>query len=92
MPAQMLDYHDYTEDDEFVQTLQVPFTDAIAASFGLQWTLDADSRIRIYPSQSFKTYELDALNPAPHIAGLWAVIPHMLALTYELSCERQRIF
>jgi hypothetical protein len=44
------------------------------------------------PVQSLETYEVDAVNPTPDIAGLKSVIPRLLALPKKYTLSEQRDF
>ena len=88
--AEMLDYVDATGDTEFAQHKLLPFADAIVTFYGLHWKHDAQGKILMYPTQSLETYQLDATNPAPDIAGLMAVLPRLLALPAGMATEAQR--
>lgn len=88
--AQMLDEYDITEDAEFARQDVVPFADAILTYYDRHWQRGADGKILFSPTQSIETYQLDAVNPTPDIAGLKAVVPRMLALPRALTTEQQR--
>jgi len=68
--AEMLDYYDQTQDADFARDSIVPFADAIVTYYDQHWPRDADGKIRMAPVQSLETYQLDAMNPTPDIAGL----------------------
>ncbi len=68
----------------------VPFADVIVTYYDQHWPRDADGRIRMSPVQSLETYQLDAVNPTPDIAGLNADLSRLLALTAELTTQKQR--
>jgi alpha-L-fucosidase 2 len=88
--AQMLDTYDYTQDADFAQHKLVPFATAIVDYYDQHWPRDADGKIRMSPSQSLETYQRDAVNPTPDIAGLESVLPRLLALPYKLTSQEQR--
>jgi len=88
--SQMLDQYDLTQDAGFARTNLIPFADAIVTYYGQHWPRGADGKINISPSQSLETYQLDAVNPTPDIAGLNAVLPRLLALPAELVSPEQR--
>ena len=88
--AQMLDGYDITHDADFARQDLVPFTDAIVTYYGEHWPCGADGKIRMAPTQSLETYQLDAVNPTPDIAGLDDVLPRLLALPHVLTSPRQR--
>jgi alpha-L-fucosidase 2 len=90
--AQMLDYYEYTGDQNFARTALVPFADAIITFYGDHWPRGTDGKIRMYPAQSLETYQLTILNPTPDIAGLRSLIPRLLALPKGLTTNRQRVF
>ncbi len=88
--AQMLDYYEYTGDTEFARNSIVPFADAIVTYYDQHWPRDADGKIRMSPSQSLETYQRNAVNPTPDVAGLKSVLPRLLALPTELTSDKQR--
>ncbi|HUP03496.1 MAG TPA: DUF5703 domain-containing protein [Bryobacteraceae bacterium] len=88
--AEMLDQYDVTQDAAFARRDIVPFGDAILTYYGVHWPLDADGKIHMAPAQSLETYQLNAVNPTPDIAGLEYVIPRMLALPQTLTTAAQR--
>jgi alpha-L-fucosidase 2 len=88
--AQMLDSYDSTQDQDFARRDLVPFAAAIVTWYDQHWPRDADGKIRMSPSQSLETYQRDALNPTPDIAGLDAVLPRLLALPHDLTSPEQR--
>jgi alpha-L-fucosidase 2 len=90
MIAQMLDYYEYTGDADFARNSIVPFADAIVTYYDEHWPRDAGGKIRMSPVQSLETYQLDAVNPTPDIAGLKAGLPRLLALPKKLTSDQQR--
>jgi hypothetical protein len=88
--AQMLDEYDITRDTGFARRDIVPFADAIVTYYDQHWPRGADGKIRMSPVQSLETYQLDAVNPTPDIAGLESVLPRLLALPDDLTSPEQR--
>lgn len=88
--SQMLDEYDITRDAAFARRDMVPFADAIVTYYAEHWPRGADGKIRMSPSQSLETYQLDAVDPTPDIAGLKSVLPRLLALPGELTSPAQR--
>jgi alpha-L-fucosidase 2 len=88
--AQMLDYCEYTGDIDFARHSIVPFADAIVTYYDQHWPRNAGGKIRMSPVQSLETYQLDAVNPTPDIAGLKADLSRLLALPNELTSDKQR--
>jgi hypothetical protein len=88
---QMLDQYDALQDEDFARKKIVPFADAIVTFYGQHWPRDEKGKIKISPSQSLETYQQDAVNPTPDIAGLNAVIPRLLALPEGFATQAQRL-
>lgn len=87
---QMLDYYDNTQDAGFAKSSLIPFADAIVTYYAKHWPRDNQGKIHIYPGQSIETYQENAENPTPDIAGLMSVLPRLLALPSSLTTEVQR--
>jgi hypothetical protein len=88
--AQMLDRYAVTQDAAFARTTLVPFADAILTYYAQHWTVDEYGKIHFSPAQAIETYQLDAVNPAPDIAGLMSVLPRLLDLPADLTTPEQR--
>jgi alpha-L-fucosidase 2 len=88
--AQMLDYYEYTGDADFARKSIVPFADAIVTYYDQHWPRDANGKIHMAPTQSLETYQLDAVNPTPDIAGLKADLIRLQALPKELASDKQQ--
>ena len=88
--AQMLDYFDYYQDSQFAQSALVPFATAVTTYYDQHWPRDAKGKIRMSPSQSLETYQREAVNPTPDLAGLMSTLPRLLALPNDLTSEDQR--
>jgi alpha-L-fucosidase 2 len=87
---QMLDEYDLTQDASFARSNIVPFADAIVTYYDEHWPRDANGKICMSPTQSLETYQLDAVNPTPDVAGLRSVLPRLLALPRDLTSDAQR--
>jgi alpha-L-fucosidase 2 len=83
--AEMLDYYDATWDNAFARSSLVPFADAVATFYDHHYPRGSDGKIRMTPTQSLETYQVDAVNPTPDIAGLRSVLPRMIALPAALA-------
>jgi alpha-L-fucosidase 2 len=88
--SQMLDEYDVTQDADFARKDIIPFADAIVTYYSLHWPRGEDGKIRITPAQSLETYQRDAVNPTPDIAGLKSVLPRLLALSPQWASPAQR--
>ena len=87
--TQILDVYDNTQDSRYAKEV-VPFADAIITFYANHWPRDSKGKIHMAPMQSLETYEIDAVNPTPDIAGLMSVIPRLLALPEEFTSKEQR--
>ncbi len=88
--AEMLDYVQYTGDQDFARTQLLPFADAIVTYYDVHWPRDTKGKIQMAPAQSLETYQLMAVNPTPDIAGLKSILPRLLALPTDMTSEAQR--
>jgi hypothetical protein len=88
--AEMLDYYESTGDADFARNSIVPFADAIVTYYDQHWPRDPNGKIRMSPVQSLETYQRDAVNPTPDIAGLKADLSLLLALPNELTSSKER--
>ena len=87
---QMLDSYECSQDAGFARTSVVPFADAIVTFYDQHWRRDAQGKIRLSPAQSLETYQRDAVNPTPDLAGLEAILPRLLALPTKVTSLEQR--
>lgn len=87
---QMLDYYDNTQDKAFLQKSLLPFSDAILTYYDGHWKRDEHGKIVMSPSQSIETYQVNAVNPTPDVAGLWAVVNALQKLPGSLSTQAQK--
>jgi alpha-L-fucosidase 2 len=88
--AQMLDVYDITRNASFLRSTVVPFADAILTYYDEHWSRTAGGRIQMSPAQSLETYQLDAADPTPDIAGLEHIVPRLLRLPRTLTSPGQR--
>ncbi len=88
--AQMLDRYDYTRDGSFARDSLLPMADAVVTYYDQHWKRDALGKVHLEPAQSIETYQLDAPNPTPDIAGLKNVLPRLLVLPATFTTENQR--
>jgi alpha-L-fucosidase 2 len=89
--AQMLDVYDITRDSRFARDYVIPFGNAVVTYYGEHWPRDGRGKIRMAPAQSLETYQLDAVNPTPDIAGLEHVLPRLLRMPHTLTSEGERL-
>ncbi len=78
--AQMLDYYENTQDADFARKSLLPMANAVITWYDQHWPRGDDGKIRMFPSQSIETYQVNAVNPTPDVAGLKCALPRLLAL------------
>jgi alpha-L-fucosidase 2 len=88
--AQMLDWYDYSQDARFARDYIVPMADAVITYYDQHWKRGADGKILMEPAQSIETYQENASNPTPDIAGLISDLPRLLALPPEMVPTAQK--
>lgn len=88
--AQMLDEYDRTQNAHFARKDLVPLADAVVTFYSEHYPRGADGKIRMAPAQSLETYQLNAVNPTPDIAGLKSILPRLLELPHKLTSRNQR--
>jgi hypothetical protein len=88
--AQMLDRYDYTQDDRFARDTLLPMADAVITYYDQHWPREPDGKIHLEPAQAIETYQKNAVNPTPDIAGLMSVLPRLLALPPTLTSKPQQ--
>jgi hypothetical protein len=88
--TQMLDRYDHTQDAHFARSSLLPMADATITFYDRHWPRDSGGKILMEPSQAIETYQKDAANPTPDIAGLMSVLPRLLSLPAGLANEAQR--
>ena len=88
--AQMLDRYEDTQDAHFARDTVLPMADAVITYYDQHWQRGADGKIHLEPAQSIETYQRDACNPTPDLAGLMCVLPRLLALPPALASAAQK--
>lgn len=88
--SEMLDQYDALQDADFARKKIIPFANEIVTFYGQHWSRDEKGKIKMAPAQSLETYQVDAVNPTPDIAGLNAVLSRLLALPEGLASTEQR--
>ncbi|MCX6921833.1 MAG: DUF5703 domain-containing protein [Verrucomicrobia bacterium] len=85
----MLDYYEFTRDEKFARTTLLPIAVEATTFFDEHWPRDSRGKIRFDPAMSLETFHV-AVNPAPEIAALRAVLPRLLALPSGQTTAVQR--
>jgi hypothetical protein len=79
----MLDYYEYTLDQEFLRRTALPFTREILTFFDQHYPTNAQGKLVMYPSQAVETW-WHCTNAMPELAGCLAVSERLLALPADL--------
>ena len=88
--AQMLDRYEDTQDAHFARDTVLPMADAVITYYDQHWQRGADGKIHLEPAQSIETYQRDACNHTPDLAGLMCVLPRLLALPPAFASAAQK--
>jgi len=88
--AEILDTYDVTQNQDLARDEILPLANAVVTFYAQHWPLGADGKIYLAPTQSLETYQIDAANPTPDIAGLRSDIMRLLALPSRLASPEQR--
>ncbi|MFT3948259.1 MAG: DUF5703 domain-containing protein [Agriterribacter sp.] len=80
----LLDYYDYTGDDEMLQKKTIPFIREVLLFYDNQYHHDAEGKLLITPAQSLETY-INGVNPPPDIAGLMVVSARVAGYTKDTA-------
>lgn len=91
MSNYLLDYYDYKGDKNMLEQKTMPFIRNVLLFYDQHYGRDENGKLHIAPAQSLETY-IEAVNPAPDIAGLQFVIPRVMELTKDTAllslCKR----
>ena len=85
----MLDYYDYTEDEEFLTNKIIPVANDVIKFFDNFYRMDETGKLIMYPSMAAETW-WDCTNPMPEVAGLHSITKRLLALPHDLSKNSDR--
>ncbi|MDR2706375.1 MAG: DUF5703 domain-containing protein [Planctomycetaceae bacterium] len=87
----MLEYYEYTEDNQFLNEKAIPFATEILTFFNEHYKTDADGKLFMSPSQAVETW-WDCDNPMPELAGIYAVIEQLERLPDNLLTTDKKKF
>lgn len=76
----MLDYYEYTGDDQFARDTLLPVASAGIKFYDQHFPRDAQGKLLLDPVNSIEMF-WKVHDPAPDLAGLHAVLPRLIALT-----------
>ena len=89
--AMMLDYYDYTLDEDFLRREVLPVANQVLLFFRDHYRVNARKKLDMHPAQACETW-WDCTNPMPELAGLHAVTARLLALPHNLTRSNDRAF
>lgn len=78
--SMMLDYYDYTGDEEFARERLVPMAREFMLYFDSRFARNDQGVLQVTPTQSLETYWYDVVNDMPTVAGLRTCLPRLAAL------------
>ena len=85
----MMDYCDYTDDEEYRREKVIPIAESIISFFENYYQTGDDGRLLMHPSQAVETW-IECTNPMPEVAGLRAITKRLLLMDEKLSTKEQR--
>jgi len=86
--AMMLDYYDFTQDENFKNTTLLPMALEITTFYNEHWMRNNAGTIVFSPSQSLETWHT-AINPTPDIAGLKWILSRLLKISNTSLSDQQ---
>ena len=85
----MLNYYDYTQDEDFLLNKVIPVADDVIKFFDNFYPTNEKGKLEMYPSQALETW-WDCTNPMPELVGLYSLTQRMLALPERLTTNIDR--
>ena len=86
----ILDYYDFTGDEEFLRSVLKPMVGDIVTFYDQHYSRDENGKIRFFPAQALETW-WECVNPLPEIAGLRFVIERLITLPKDLFTEEEHL-
>lgn len=86
----MLDYYDYTQDQEFLKIKILPVANAVLQFFD-EYYETKNGKLYMHPSQAVETW-WDCVNPMPELSGMYAVLKRLLDLPQDMVVEKDQQF
>ena len=87
----MLDYYDYTQDEDFLLNKIIPVADDVLQFFDHFYPTNKEGKLVMHPSQALETW-WNCTNPMPELAGLYSLTLRILALPERLTTNIDRKF
>ncbi|MDD2598895.1 MAG: DUF5703 domain-containing protein [Kiritimatiellae bacterium] len=86
----MMDYCEYSGDQDYLKAKVVPIADAVISFFESYYSTGDDGKLVMHPSQACETW-IVCTNPMPELAGLHAITERLLMLDEKLATPQQRL-
>lgn len=86
----MLDYYDFTEDNNFLEKILLPYARETIRYFETRFARDENGMLVIHPTQAIETYQKDVTDDTPTVSGLHAVLGRLIALKSDTVSEKER--
>jgi alpha-L-fucosidase 2 len=83
----MLDYYDYTQDQDFLRDKIIPLANDIMKFFDNYYPTNESGKLVMYPSMAAETW-WDCTNPMPELSGLHAITRRLLNLPANLTGDQ----
>ena len=78
--SQMLDYYDWTRDDQFAREQLIPMASSVLRYFDSRFRKDEKGHVVLDPAQAVETYWSGVINDMPTVAGIRAITDRLVAL------------
>ena len=85
----LMDYCEYTGDEDYLVEKVVPIAEAIMGFFENYYKVNDAGTLVMHPSQAVETW-IECTNPMPEVAGLRSITKRLLLLDKRLTSGEQR--
>jgi len=85
----MMDYYDYSLDNEFLKQKLIPVANDVIKFFDNYYDTNDEGKLVMHPSQAVETW-WECTNPMPELSGLYAVARRLAVLPENLTDEKDR--
>jgi len=87
----MMDYFDYTQDENFLQKKVIPVAVEVLKFFDEHYKTGQDGKLIMHPAMACETW-WDCTTPMPELAGIYAITKRLLNLTDQQLSDKDRTF
>ncbi len=85
----MLDYYDYTGDQDFLKSRIIPVANDVIRFFDNYYQTDGSDKLVMHPSMACETW-WNCTNPMPELAGLHSITRRLMGLSGELTNDQDK--